>query len=62
MKWDSLILSMMPKVTSGDSSGLAEFPSDVRDSYIILLPKLNALKVYIDEQARNTRDIIGKLF
>ena len=39
--------------------GLANFPSDVRDSYRMLLPKFNALRVVIDEQKRNTRDILG---
>ena len=39
---------------------LENFPCDVRSSYKVLLPKFNALKVVIDEQKRNTRDILGK--
>ena len=46
-------------VEIGENMGLANFPSDVRDSYRMLLPKFNALRVVIDEQKRNTRDILG---
>ena len=47
------------QVEIGENMGLANFPSDVRDSYRMLLPKFNALRVVIDEQKRNTRDILG---
>ena len=48
-------------VEIGENMGLANFPSDVRHSYRMLLPKFNALGVVIDEQKRNTRDILGIL-